>query len=262
MIAGNAFTPDQACPICQSFYTLYVQDVLGNRTKQMYPQRYCMDCQSFFHKSSYVEDAEQKSRDFEYLFERREMHYTLMNQLLLEIKTRLPHARTLCELGHGLGMFMKAAQDYGMTPRGFEVSQPCHDFVRSQLMLPCHHGYFDRTHAGTYDLIAAIMVFEHLESPRELFATMRDRLNPDGAIYLTVPFVAREHWPYLRTAGTSPVRTTDDPFYDNDVHITHFSVEGMRRMGLGLGARTAEYWISKDVYSQSPGSYHGILFRF
>ncbi len=36
------------------------------------------------------------------------------------------------------------------------------------------------------------MVFEHLERPRELFATMRDKLNPDGTIYLSVPFVGRQ----------------------------------------------------------------------
>ncbi len=262
MIVGNVFSADQACPVCRSCYTLHVQGVLGNRTRKTYPQRYCMDCQSFFHRSSYVEDVEQKRTDFDYLFERRDLHYALMSQLFLEIKTRLPHVRTMCEIGHGLGMFMKAAQDYEVAPYGFEVSQPCHEFVRSHLMLPCQHGYFDQAHDRTYDLIVAIMVFEHLETPRDLFATMRDKLAPDGAIYLTVPFVAREHWPYLRTAGTSPTRTTDDPFYDNDVHITHFSVEGMRRMGLGLGARSAEYWVSKDVYTHSPGSYHGVLFRF
>jgi len=53
-----------------------------------------------------------------------------------------------------------------------------------------------------------------------------------------------------------------DVFAHNDVHITNFSIEGMKRMGIGLRARSAEYFVSKDVYHNSPGAYQGVLFRF
>ena len=106
------------------------------------------------------------------------------------------------------------------------------------------------------------MVFEHLEHPRELFSLMRDRLTADGSIYLCVPFVERRDWPYLWTAGSNPAPAPPDVFYDNDVHVTHFSIDGMRRMGLSLGARSAEYFLSQDVATKSPGSYGGVLFRF
>ena len=131
----------------------------------------------------------------------------------------------------GAGMFLRGARDYGIEGYGFEVNPWCHDFAVNEVGLSVELGLFGPDHQRTYDLIASIMVFEHLEKPRELFATMRDKLNPDGAIYLSVPFVERHEWPFLWTAGTNPADAPPDVFYDNDVHITHFSIEGMRRNG-------------------------------
>ncbi len=250
------------CPACASRDTAYVQDVLGRRTGVYYPQWVCLDCLRFFHQSGQIESEEQKKHDFEFLFSQREHHDKLQNQLFLELKTRVPHLRTCCGIGHGLGLFLKAARDYGCDGYGFEVNRFCHDFARDQLGLNSELGLFGVDHVRTYDLIASIMVFEHLESPRDLFIAMRDKLNPDGAIYISVPFIHRHEWPYLWTAGTDPGAAPPDIFYDNDVHITHFSVEGMRKMGLGLGARNADYFVSKDTAHLSPGAYHGVLFRF
>lgn len=250
------------CPACDSRYTLLVQDVIGRRTKNKYPQHFCMDCRSFFHRSDYREDSEQQRLDFDMLFAWRELHQQLQSQLFMEIKTKLPWIRSVCEVGHGVGLFLRAVRDYGGEGYGFEVNPLCHDFAANESGLSVELGLFGPGHQRTYDLIASIMVFEHLEKPRELFATMRDKLNPDGAIYLSVPFVERHEWPYLWTAGTSPGDTPPDVFYDNDVHITHFSIEGMKRMGLSLGARSAEYFVSQDVAQRSPGAYRGVLFRF
>lgn len=250
------------CPVCASRYTVFVQDVVGRRTGRCYPQLVCLDCRSFFHRSNYRETDEQKGFDFQFLFNEREAHDKLQNQLFLELKARLPHIRTVCEVGHGLGLFLKAVRDYGCYGYGFEVNGLCHDFAREQLALSCELGFFGSDHSATYDLIASIMVFEHLENPRELFSIMRSKLNPDGAIYLSVPFIHRHEWPYLWTAAATAGSAPPDIFYDNDVHITHFSVEGMRQMGFGLGARYADYFVSQDTAHRSPGAYHGVLFRF
>lgn len=250
------------CPACDSRYTAYVQDVIGRRTGSRYPQWVCLDCRSFFHRSNYHETEEQKAHDFDFLYGQREHHDKLQNQLFLELKTRVPHIRNCCEIGHGLGLFLKASRDYGCEGYGFEVNRLCHEFATQQLGLSCELGLFGPEHEGRYDLIASIMVFEHLETPRELFRAMRDALKPDGAIYLSVPFIHRHEWPYLWTADTGPGAMPPDVFYDNDVHITHFSVDGMRQMGLGLGARHADYFVSQDTAHRSPGAYHGVLFRF
>jgi SAM-dependent methyltransferase len=250
------------CPACAGRYVAFMQDVVGRRTANHYHQYVCLDCLTFFHRSNYIESVVQKAHDFQFLFDQREHHDKLQNQLFLELKTRVPHVRTCLEVGHGLGLFLKAIRDYRCDGHGFEVNPNCHEFARDILGLSCELGVFGPDHPRSYDLIASIMVFEHLEQPRDLFAAMRDKLNPDGAIYLSVPFLHRSEWPYLWTAGTSPSDAPPDVFYDNDVHITHFSVEGMRRMGLGMGARKADYFISKDTAHWSPGAYHGVLFQF
>ena len=251
-----------ACPVCDSKYTIYYQDVYGQRTQQKHSQRFCMECQSFFHKSNYRESNEQQKADFEFLMGYKDTHQLLMELLARELKTKLPGTRTMLEIGFGTGYFLKACQKFGMQVNGFEVNKYCYDYAKHTLKLKCTHGIFDHTHEHKYDLITAIQVFEHLENPRELFKTMQNHLNPSGAIYLSVPFVEKEQWKFLWNAGEPHAYSVEDVFNDNDVHITHFSIEGMKKMGMSMGARSAEYFLSKDTDYASPGAYQGVLFRF
>lgn len=250
------------CPVCDSAYTLFVQSVLGRRTGDLIPQFCCLDCRSFFNPSGYKESIERQALDFEYLSSQSDPHIAILHQLALEIKTRVQHAKTYCEIGFGAGYLMQGMSNYGLDVYGFEVNPYCYQHASGTLGLPCENGLFDESHDRTYDLIASCMVFEHLERPRDLFAAMKSRLNADGAIYISVPFIHRTDWPYLWSAERSPGDCPPDIFYDNDVHITHFSVDGMKMMGQQFGARSSEYWVSTDVYYKSPGSYHGVLFRF
>lgn len=225
-------------------------------------QRFCMDCRSFFHRSGYAEDDAQQQADFQFLFNDRENHTALQGQLALELITRLPGTRNALEVGHGTGLLLDAFRNFGVTATGFEVNPHCHKFAVEHLGVDSRLGIFDDEHGVKYDLIVALQVFEHLESPRALFKTMRNHLNRDGAIYLSVPFVERNQWKFLWAADKPGEKHQADVFADNDVHITGFSVEGMTRMGLGLGARTADYFVSQDVYHKSPGAYQGVLFHF
>jgi SAM-dependent methyltransferase len=250
------------CPICASEYTLFVQKVIGQRTPVMIDQFFCMDCRSFFNHSGYRETDEQKRRDFDFLMTHAERHRAILGQLCLEIITKAPHIRTMCEIGFGAGFLMEAFRNFGRETYGFEVNLMCFDHARDVLGLPCENLIFDRTHERKYDALVACMVFEHLEDPRALFAEMRDHLNPDGVIYISVPFVERRDWPCLWTADSAPGEGLPDPFFDNEVHINHFSMAGMEMMGRQLGARSVDFWSSQDVYDKSPGSYPGVLFRF
>ena len=262
ILAHKKIAVAPSCPICASKYTLYVQDVYGKRTQQKYPQRFCMDCQSFSHASNYRESDEQQKADFDFLYQNLELHRSVLGQLTLELKARLPGIKNVLEIGYGTGVFLEACRNFGFEATGFEVNPYCVDFAKNELKVNGALGMFDDTHEHTYDLIAAIQVFEHLENPRVLFQTMRNHLNPDGAIYLSVPFVERNQWKFLWAAGEAHEYSNEDVFGDNDVHITHFSIEGMKKMGLSMGARSAEYFVSKDTYYHSPGAYQGVLFRF
>lgn len=251
------------CRICDSIYTLRVQDVFGARTGRQHEQRFCMDCRSFFHTSGYSETEEQKRMDFEFLFNDRENHTALQGQLALELITRNPGTRSVLEVGHGIGLLLKAFGNFGVPATGFEINPYCHKFAVEHLGVESRLGLFDDNHGQKYDLIVALQVFEHLENPRELFKVMTKHLNKDGAIYISVPFIERHQWKFLWTADIQiDQRHPADIFADNDVHITGFSIEGMKKMGLSMGARIADYFVSKDVYHKSPGAYQGVLFQF
>ena len=253
---------DRPCPVCNSTYTVAVQQVVGHRTGAAYLQFFCMDCRSFFHRTGYIESEQQKASDFNELFQQRENHGALQSQLLLELITRVPGTRSVLEVGHGVGLLLRACHDYGLAAVGFEVNESCHKFAKNELHVDSRLGFFDDSHGQKYDLIVALQVFEHLEQPRELFDLMRRHLNPDGAIYLSVPFVERNQWRFLWDANKLNPKHPADVFQHNDVHITNFSVDGMKQMGLGMGARIADYFVSKDVFANSPGAYQGVLFHF
>lgn len=251
-----------SCPACASPYIAYMQDVIGRRTKKAHPQHVCLDCRTFFHRSGFKESDQEKKWDFEFLLGQVDNHQSISGQLCLEIKTRAPHINSCLEIGYGMGWFMQACRNFGIKDTyGFEVNPYCFEYAKNTLGLDCEHGLFDKSHNRRYDLIASIMVFEHLEYPRGLFETMRDALNPDGVIYLSVPFFERRDWPFLRTAGTDP-QSLPDLMHDNDVHINHFTIEGLAQMGRSLGARSTEHFISQDTFHKSPGAFPGMLFRF
>jgi SAM-dependent methyltransferase len=242
-----------------------VQQVYGVRGDATFPQFFCMDCKSFFHTSGYAEDDERQLLDFEALMAERSNHVSIQGQLVLELITRLPGTQTALEIGSGPGFMLEAFRNFGVEARGFEVNPYCVRFAREELGVDLQLGLFDESHRKSYDLIVANQVFEHLEAPRALFELMRDHLQPDGAIAISVPFVERNSWRFLWNAGRSFTRGTKpahDPFQYNDEHITFFSIEGMKRMGLGLGARTAEFFVSKDTYWNSPGAYQTVVFEF
>jgi SAM-dependent methyltransferase len=253
----------QSCPVCASDYTLYVQEVYGQRSMTKFPQFHCMDCKSFFNFSGYRETDGQKEVDFEYLRDRQAHISKLQNELALEILSRAPGVSTCCEIGFGTGLFLKACTYFGVREYGFEVNPYSARYAREVVGVNCEEGLFTESHEGRYDMIAAIGVFEHIENPRGLFATMASHLNRDGVIYINVPFVERAHWRYLWMADEAGSKQPPDPFYDNDVHIIHYSVAGLMRMGQNLGARSSEYFVSRDVVDNSAGgAYPGVLFRF
>src|SRR5262249_15624914 len=182
-------------------YTLYVQQVYGERSDVTFPQYFCMDCNSFFHTSGYVEGDERQRLDFEALMSERANHVSIQGQLVLELITRVPGARTALEIGSGPGFMLEAFRNFGVEARGFEVNPYCVKFAREELGVDLQLGLFDESHSGRYDLIVANQVFEHLEEPRALFELMRDHLQPDGAIAIAVPIVERNSWRFLWDAG-------------------------------------------------------------
>jgi len=95
----------QRCRICDSIFTVQIQDIVGQRSGDWLRQIFCMDCRSFFHDSNYSEDDGQQLADFEALIRDLDNHLAVQSQLALELKTRVPSASSVLEIGHGTGCF-------------------------------------------------------------------------------------------------------------------------------------------------------------
>ena len=251
------------CPVCDSRYTLYVQDVLGSRTRTKIQQNFCMSCSSLFNFGSYEEDEKAFRDNAEYLKRQKDIDAPIFAQLANEVITRhRGNIKTALDVGCGIGLFVKALEQYGICARGCDLNPYTAAYAREVVGINCVSEPLERDQ-GRYDLISSIQVFEHLREPRVLFKQMLDRLNPGGSIYISVPFVDREHWHHLWGASGRTEFTPSDPFHDNDVHIVHFSRRGLETMGKDFGAKSAEYWVSTNLSRRdSLDAYPGILFKF
>lgn len=251
------------CPVCGSDYGLYIKDVYGQRSCTKFPIYCCLDCNSFWNFSKYKETIDTQKNDFEYLLRYQDHISKLQGQLLLEIIYRAPCIKSCCDVGFGNGLFLKQCQYYKIKEYGFEINPFCVEYAQKTIGINCEQGYLNHKHLDKYDLIVAIGVFEHIETPKALFKEMVNHLNNDGYIYINVPFIGREQYKFLKEdePGLS-LPKFPNPFFDNDVHIIHFSIDGLKQLGMQCGARFAEYFVSKDVVDNSAGSYRGILFSF
>ena len=253
------------CPVCNSPYSLYVHDVIGKRTGRRIPQHHCMDCKSFFNISGYKEDEQTLKEDLTYLINKQDHIAAIQNQLFHEISARTQGVNRVLEIGAGSGLFLKAATYNGIEAIGYDLNYHAAKYAREVIGVNVIASQLsEQEPIGKFDLICAIGVFEHVEQPRELMKLLLNFIETDGYLYVNVPFVDREHWKYLMRIEESPAeKSPPDPFYDNDVHIIHFSRQGLEQMGRSMGAKTADYFVSKDVSTKSPGgAYPGMLFRF
>jgi len=119
------------------------------------------------------------------------------------------------DLGAGSGAFVERLQSAGFQVTGVDTSDEfagSAPFVRLNLNDPTFH---EKLSAGN-DLITAIEVIEHLESPIGFLRSIRELLKPQGIAVLTTPNV--ENVPArLKFLTRGRIRTMDE---HSDVHIS------------------------------------------
>jgi hypothetical protein len=84
------------------------------------------------------------------------------------------------------------------------------------------------------DLFLCISVLEHIDEPRPLIENLCSAaLRHNAALFISVPFLDRDKWHFIEDPDPAVPGT---PFFDNDVHVMHFSSQGlamaMRDFGL------------------------------
>lgn len=109
-------------------------------------------------------------------------------KVLSYLKTIVPPGARLLDVGCSYGLFLRLAREQGFQVSGIEPSadaaRHCTD---AGLDVSCGDMESAQFPAGSFDLITAFEVIEHLESPAAFIAKARSLLKPGGVFFLVTP---------------------------------------------------------------------------
>lgn len=148
-----------------------------------------------------------------------------------------PAGGRFLDVGCGMGAYLVAATELGMTARGFEPSRDHSDVARSLLGLDVTLDYFTAAHVGDarFDLVLLSHVIEHIYWPSQMIEDLLAVLAPGGCLVVITPnaqsLIARlcgGRWPMLMPID----------------HVTMLGPDGLSRLvppGFEACVSTSEY---------------------
>lgn len=218
----------RACPVCDCSVTTFVRDVPTRRTKRMIALYACLDCRSFFNPSDYSESADQLERDVAWGVSVTERNIAAARKLFDHFaQTYGVQPRQIVEIGCGTGALLQAAEKQGISAIGFDVNERAIAHARSEGLDARAEQWTAATALPKVDLFLSMSVVEHLDQPRPLIREMCMAAKAHSAhVFISAPLLDRDKWHFVLDPDPWKQGT---PFFDNDVHVTHFSRDGLRR---------------------------------
>jgi SAM-dependent methyltransferase len=179
-------------------------------------------------------------------------HYRWLAALMDGGWTRIPSVLPgrLLELGASTGLFLQRMQARGWDVTGIESSAAAARAASERTRRPVYAIDLNRTadvdalfSAGSFDLVCAWMVIEHLHDPVAMLRRVFDWLTPGGGLALSVP-----------DAGSWMFRTFRDAWFCLDVprHLYHFSASTLRMVLTACGFR--------DITMTRPGTVGDLVY--
>jgi 2-polyprenyl-3-methyl-5-hydroxy-6-metoxy-1,4-benzoquinol methylase len=109
---------------------------------------------------------------------------------------------TLLDVGAGFGLFVKAFQDLGLNADGIEISKYSVQIAKEKFGVELFNGnLLEFNSIKKYDLISFYHSFEHLSDPVHTIKKVRELLNENGILWLSLPnvmsldrFIRKENW--------------------------------------------------------------------
>lgn len=243
----------EKCVVCNSPYVAPIRLVPTIRTRKDILLKYCMHCSSFSNPSGYKEDESQLKSDLKWSINIKNRNFEWAELLLEELKHQSIKVDSILEIGCGIGTLLYAANKRGMEVLGFDTNKLAVDYGKSTFGINLLSKNWTHSEVKEdYDLLVSISVLEHLEHPQLLMKEMAEYCKIHGAYaFISVPFLEKERWKFLLDPDPNIQGT---PFFDNDVHVTHFSQEGLIYAFKAMGAQ-------QHSIIQA-GGWKGILFSF
>lgn len=238
------------CPVCGEPYLVFVTNKLTVRTKRELPMYGCFACNSFSNPSAYVESDDVMKSDLEWHKKVADRNAAATRTLLDELDSMNVRYGRIIDIGAGIGTLIKAAMERGSTGIGYEVNPHTQPYAQLHNGVDVRSAYWTPdTYCSPFDLMTCIMVLERIPEPRTLIRDMVTACIREGAaLFVSVPFFSKGQWKFIHEADP---RAPGNQFFDNDVHVTHFSPMGMENVLKEFGMKRIS-WVRK-------GLWHGIV---
>jgi len=144
----------------------------------------------------------------------------------------LTKGRTLLDIGSGPGHFLACGKKRGWKAVGIEPSSVAADYSKKR-GLPTETGFFryeDAKKLGTFDVVHAALVLEHVPDPIEFISQMKKMLKKNGILAIFCPNDYNPLQNILRQEHTM------DPWWVVPKHhLNYFNPESMKKLLQKLG---------------------------
>lgn len=253
MNTSNGFLEQPSiCPICAEPYLVYVTKKKTIRTKRDLSLYSCLACHSFSNPSGYVEDDVQLARDFEWHKSVEERNTLSSRVFFKELKKRGVDFSKILEIGSGTGTLLKISKEFGASGVGYDTNPLTRAYAHDVNNVDVRSEFWSAdTECGPFSILICIMVLEHIPEPRAILRDMvKACLREKAQLFISVPMVAKGKWKFIYE---SDPKSPGNPFFDQDVHVTHFSPEGLESVLKEFGMSSVERF--------ETGLWHGVLAR-
>jgi SAM-dependent methyltransferase len=246
---GLTFPP---CPVCAAPYTAYVRNVPALRSGREVTLYACLDCRSFFNPSGYQETDEQLAADVKWGLSVADRNRNAAGRLFKALAAHGVKPKRIVDIGCSTGTMLDFARSQGIEAIGFDVNPYAIEHARGLGLDARKEFWTAATSLPPVDLFLCIMVLEHMEEPRPVIAELcKGCLEHKAAVFISVPFIYPRHLPAL--LAPDPTKVEGSVFMNADVHVTHFSREGLARA-------LAEFGLQNQTFVEG-GLWHGWLAR-
>jgi ubiquinone/menaquinone biosynthesis C-methylase UbiE len=125
--------------------------------------------------------------------------------LLYQIKSIINPPGKMLDVGCGLGLFLKEAQNHGWDCQGIESAKQAVQFARKTLKLKVISGDFNQLKfKEQFDVVTFLDVLEHLPKPQQSLAKIYQISKPNGIVVIQCPNInsysarlAKKNWFWL-----------------------------------------------------------------
>ena len=152
----------------------------------------------------------------------------------------------IIDIGAGTGTLLKTAMEFGSQGIGYEVNPLTQPYAREVNGVDVRSEFWSKqTNCGNFTLLTCVMVMEHIPQPRALIRDMVEACIANGAaLFISVPFFFGIQWHFINDPDPG---TRGTQFFDQDVHMMHFSPQGMENLLREFGM-TSIVWVRKGIW--------------